>query len=563
MDSADVEVWNHRFAQVAEAMGGALKRAAFSANIKERQDYSCALFDQSGNLVAQAAHIPVHLGSTATAVRAVLAELQLLPEQVALVNDPFAGGTHLPDVTMVAPVHTESGELLGYLGSRAHHSDVGGKSPGSMPVGQRAMSDDELPEVEAIPPAMGPRYAQPPEHPLRTSPVTIDDEGVRVRPTLLSAELIERFSSATRNPAERKADLKAQQASIEVGRRGLLELAARYGSDRIATAARSLSAYAEKLMRARISQIPDGIYAFADSLDDDGAGSGEVAIRVMIQISGDRAIVDFSDSDEEVPGPVNAVYAVTLSAVLYAFRLLLTEDAPTNEGLLRSIELIAPEGSILNARPPRAVSAGNVETSQRIVDVVLGALSQACPEIPAASAGSMSNLLLGFKEVTYYETIAGGAGGSAAGRGASAIQTHMTNTLNTPIESLERILPIRVTRYAVRRGSGGGGVRGGGDGVLREFEFLADAEVTLVADRRRRPPYGLQGGGLGQTGEDRLTRGDRTVTLPGKIAFRARTGDRLSIATPGGGGFGDEIKKRFWAAVLSGEPLKLPGTDEG
>ncbi|HZS36456.1 MAG TPA: hydantoinase B/oxoprolinase family protein [Polyangia bacterium] len=555
-DPAQLEIWNHRLAQVAEEMGLTLKRAAFSPNIKERRDYSCALFDAGGNLAAQAAHIPVHLGSTALSVRAVIRSVALADGEVAIVNDPFAGGTHLPDVTLVAPVFAPSGTLLGWVADRAHHADVGGSAPGSMPVGVRARGD-ELPEAEPIEPAVGPRYRAAPSPSLETRAVTIDEEGIRLPPARLTAEAERRFCESARAPDERRGDLRAQRAAIDVGRARLVALAARHGEASLAREMAALQRYSARLMRAAIARIPDGVYAFADSLDDDGAGGRDVGVRVTITIDGERAIVDFSDSDGEVDGPLNAVYAVTLSAVLYAFRLLLPEEAPTNEGLSEPLTVIAPEGTIVNARPPRAVAAGNVETSQRIVDVVLGALGQALAEMPAASAGTMSNLLIGDGEYAYYETIAGGAGGSAAGAGASAIQTHMTNTLNTPIEALEHALPIRVTRYAVRRGSGGGGAHPGGDGVVRELELLADAVITLVADRRRRPPYGIAGGGPGATGEDTLTRGDRTVRLPGKITFQGRAGDRLSIATPGGGGHGRTTRVNIWTAVLSNEPVSL------
>ncbi|MGZ3441000.1 MAG: hydantoinase B/oxoprolinase family protein, partial [Polyangia bacterium] len=312
------------------------------------------------------------------------------------------------------------------------------------------------------------------------------------------------------------------------------------------------------LLRAAITAIPDGVYAFADSLDDDGAGRTEVGIRVLVTIAGSNATVEFSDSDEEVPGPLNAVYAVTLSAVVYAFRLLLAEDAPTNHGLYLPLEVIAPDGCVLSATPPRAVAAGNVETSQRVVDVVLGALAQALPaRIPSASAGTMSNVLFGDDEHAYYETIGGGSGASLSAAGASCVQTHMTNTRNTPVEILEHELPLRIVRYARRRGSGGGGTHAGGDGIVREFELLAPTTVTLVGERRRRPPYGLSGGGPGTPGEDTLRRGDVTVRLPGKITFAGKAGDRLTVATPGGGGHGDPMRAKFWATVLTGEPLTL------
>jgi N-methylhydantoinase B len=553
--AAKLEVWNHRLAQVAEEMGLVLQRAAFSPNIKERRDYSCAVFDAAGRLVAQAAHIPVHLGSTPLAVKAVIERVPLADGECAIVNDPYAGGTHLPDVTLVMRVGD-----LGWVANRAHHADVGGSAPGSMPVGARAVGD-ALPEAEELPPAMGPQYRDfaPPSGTVAFRPVTIDEEGMRIAPQKLDAAAIERFVAGARGRREREGDLAAQRASLQVGRQRLEALRASGVAEKMT----ALIDYTARLMRAEIAAIPDGSYAFADSLDDDGAGRTDIGLRVMLTIDGDRAIVDFSDSDEEVEGSLNAVYAVTLSSVIYAFRLLLPEDAPTNEGLYAPIEVIAPDGTVLSARPPRAVAAGNVETSQRVVDVVLGALAQALPgRIPSASAGTMSNLLLGGSDWAYYETIAGGAGGGPEGAGASAIQTHMTNTLNTPVEALEHALPLRVVRYARRRGSGGGGLERGGDGVVREFELLAPAEVTLIGERRRRPPYGLAGGGPGVLGEDRLTRDGHTVRLPGKICFRALAGDRLTVETPGGGGFGDPIKKHFWAAVLTGDAARLKKLNE-
>ena len=553
---AQLEIWNHRLAQVAEEMGVALGRAAFSPNIKERRDYSCAIFDAFGRLVAQAAHIPVHLGATALSLGAVLQTMTLADGDVAIVNDPYAGGTHLPDITLVRAVFA-SGELIGYVANRAHHADVGGGAPGSMPMGVRAVGDT-LPEAEETPVAMGPQYAQAPSATLRTRPVTIDEEGVRIPPSLLDDDVVARLCAAARAPDERRGDLAAQRAALEVGCRRLQALAATYGAEVLRARGDELIAYGEALLRAAITAIPDGVYAFADSLDDDGAGTHDVGIRVLLYIQGDRAVVDFSDSDGEVQGPLNAVYAVTLSAVVYAFRLLLPADAPTNHGLYLPLEVVAPEGSIVNANPPRAVAAGNVETSQRIVDVVLGALAQALPgRMPAASAGTMSNVLFGDDERAYYETIGGGAGASANGPGASCLHTHMTNTRNTPVEQLEAALPVRVVRYQRRRGSGGGGQFAGGDGVVRELELLADLTVTIVGERRRRPPFGLMGGGPGIPGEDWIERGDERRRLPPKVTFAARKGDRLTIATPGGGGYGDTMRAKFWASILSGEALKL------
>ncbi|MSP63599.1 MAG: hydantoinase B/oxoprolinase family protein [Myxococcales bacterium] len=582
-DAVEIEVWNHLFAQVAEEMGATLRLAALSPNIKERRDYSCAIFDGEGRMIAQAAHIPVHLGSTPLSVRAAIAAVAMSPGDVVILNDPFAGGTHLPDVTLVAPVDVGEGQgeaqTRFYVANRAHHADVGGTAPGSMPAGVRGLPG-ELPEAPPDTISVGARRAGPGWE----GALSIDEEGIRLPPMLLTAEVADRFAAASRTPDERQGDLAAQRAALAQGGLRLAELAARHGARTLELRGAALRAYAARLMRAAIEAIPDGIYAFADTLDE-----GE-AIRVCLTIAGARAIVDFSDSDPESPGSLNAVYAVTVSSVLYAFRLLCPDDTPTNEGILDPIEVIAPEGTIVAARPPRAVAAGNVETSQRIVDVVLGALAQALPgRIPAASGGTMSNLMFGgalpppgsrssecsggalpppgsrssephrpaaggspaspgssgtessaagSNGFAYYETIACGAGGGPTRAGASAIQTHMTNTWNTPVEALEHALPVRVIRYAIRRGSGGGGAHPGGDGVVRTLEFLAAATVTLIGDRRRRPPYGLAGGGPGDPGIDTIERAGRTVRLPSKVTFEAQPGDRLTIATPGGGGHG-------------------------
>jgi len=540
-DPVDLEVWNNLFAQVAEEMGAALGRSALSPNIKERRDRSCAVFDGAGRLIAQAAHIPVHLGATPTSVRAAIERVPLGDGEDAILNDPFAGGTHLPDVTLVGALDVV-GERF-YLANRAHHADVGGRAPGSFAVGVVA-PPGELPEAPAVEVAVGPRYRGSRAAQRATSgALTIDDEGIRLPPTRLTGEVAEAFARASRTPDERRGDLAAQRASLEVGRRRLRELCDRYGAPAVAAQGAALRDYAARLMRRALAAIPPGTYAFADSLDDDGAGTEEVGIRVRLTVDGERAVVDFSDSDPESPGPLNAVYPVTLSAVLYCFRLLCPDDTPTNEGLLDPIEVVAPAGTIVNARPPRAVAAGNVETSQRIVDVVLGALAQALPgRIPAASAGTMSNLMFGGvrdgRPFAYYETLPGGAGGGPEGPGAHAIQTHMTNTWSTPTEALEHALPVRVRRHALRRGSGGAGRHPGGDGIERAIEFLAPATVTLVGDRRRRPPYGLAGGGPGACGEDTVERAGRAVRLPSKCTFEALPGDVLTIRTPGGGGWG-------------------------
>ncbi len=552
--AARTEIWSQRLAAIADAMGTVLRRAAISPNIRERADLSCAIFDARGALVAEAPHVPVHLGSMGRAVRAVMAAVPLRPGAVGIVNDPFAGGTHLPDVTLVEAVF-DRGVLVAHVACRAHHADVGGATPGSLPVGTVALPG-VVPTEAALPPAVGPRYAPEPTAGVRRRALTLADEGLVIAPSLLDAGVVARLQAAARAPAERIADLAAQRAALATGRDALGALAHAHGAA-LPAAFELLQAHGERAMRQSLARLPDGVYPFADSLDDDGAGTYDLGLRVVVTISGDRAHVDLTECDDECAGSLNAVRAVTEAAVAYAFRLLLPADAPTSEGTLRPIEIETRPGSIVDATPPRAVAAGNVETSQRIVDVLLGALARAQPEaVPAASAGTMSNVVLGDDAAAYYETIGGGAGGGPAGAGASAIQTHMTNTRNTPIEALEATAPVRVTRYAIRRGSGGGGTHPGGDGIVRELELTAPQTVTLVGERRRRPPYGLAGGGPGQPGVDTLTRDGVAHRLPAKIVFEAAVGDRLCVETPGGGGFGDSRRGAFWAAVLTGAPLR-------
>jgi N-methylhydantoinase B len=502
-DAVEVALWNGRFASVAEEMGVLLRRCALSPNIKERRDLSCAVFDASGRLLAQADHIPVHLGSTALAVAAVLERARPGPGEVAIVNDPYAGGTHLPDLTLLAPVVLD-GEVHFWVANRAHHADVGGAAPGSMAVVSH-----------------------------------VDEEGLRIPPSRLDAEVVARLRAASRTPDEREGDLAAQRASLVAGAERLGALCRRHGIGAAVRAADGLIAYGERMMRAALGRMREGTFAFADSLDDDGVGEGDVPIRAVVALWGGRAVVDFSDSAPQVAGPVNAVFAVTLSATLYAFRCLAPSGTPTNAGVFFPIEVRAPAGSVVNATFPAPVAGGNVETSQRIVDVVLGALAQAMPDrIPAASQGTMNNLAFGGDHFAYYETVAGGAGGGPDGPGARAVHTHMTNTLNTPIEALEHALPVRVSRYAIRRGSGGGGRHPGGDGIVREIEFLEPATLTLLGDRRKRPPYGLRGGGPGLLGRDVLVRGGTEIDLASKTTLRVAAGDRVRVETPGGGGWG-------------------------
>ena len=454
-------------------------------------------------------HMPVHLGAMPLSVRAATDTFDLQEGDVALVNDPFRGGTHLPDITAVAPVFVR-GRRLFYVANRAHHADVGGMSPGSMPLARE-----------------------------------IFQEGIRIPPVLIrrrgkiDRELLDLLLANVRTPVEREGDLMAQLAAIHRGETRLRELVAKQGESRVVRNMREIQDYSARMMQAAIRKLPRGVYRFEDFLDNDGITAEPVRIRVAVTIANGRAVVDFTGSAPQVQGSVNANYAVTLAATMYVFRCLIRDDVPFTAGILRPIRVIAPEGSVVNALPPAAMAAGNVETSQRITDVLLGALAKAAPDrIPAASSGTMNNLSFGGRGFAYYETIAGGMGASAHADGASAIHTHMTNSWNTPIEAFEHQFPLRIAGYRVRRGSGGSGAHRGGDGIVREFEFLVPAEVTLLSDRRERGPWGLAGGGSGKPGRNTLARAGRSQKLPAKTRFETRPGDVLKIETPGGGGWG-------------------------
>ena len=515
-DPIRLGVLSHLFASIAEEMGASLMRTAFSVNIKERRDLSCAVFDADGRLVAHAAHIPVHLGSTPACVRAVLDAMSLDPGNVAIVNDPYAGGTHLPDITLVSPVYIGHGRKpLFYVANRAHHADVGGITPGSMPLARH-----------------------------------IDEEGVRIPPRKLRVRgRVDRkffawFLSQVRTPAEREGDLRAQLAANRVGEGRLGAAVEKYGAALLRRGIDALLDYTERRTRHAIRQIPTGTFQFEDVLDDDGLGTRNIRIRVAVTLRGGHATVDFTGTDPQVPGSMNAVYPVTLSAVFYVFKCLAGAEVPSNAGGMRPLTVIAPEGSVVNARYPAPVAGGNVETSQRVVDVVLGALAQAAADrIPAASCGTMNNVTLGGRDgagnaFAYYETIAGGMGAGPGLGGLSGVQTHMTNTLNTPIEAIETAFAFRVRRYARRRGSGGAGAFEGGDGVVREYETRVPAEVVLLTERRVHAPWGLAGGGSGAPGENVLITPQGERRLPGKVSFVLRPGEILSVRTPGGGGYG-------------------------
>jgi len=535
-DAAEIEIFKNLFHSVAEEMGAALRRSAFSPNIKERRDYSCAVFDGKGRVVAMGDHMPVHLGSMPMSVAAAIQALELGPGDIAMLNDPYAGGTHLPDITLVMPVFGRKPPVkdrrynkgpIFYVANRAHHSDIGGAQPASMSLSEEIYQEG-----------------------LRIPPVALA-RGGKIQPDVMAMLL-----ANVRTPREREGDLTAQVAACRLGERRLGELAEKYGVSDIAFYLEALQRYSARLMREALRRVPDGVYRAEDFLDDDGFTAHPVRLRVAIRIRGGRAEVDFAGSAPACRGAVNAVLAITTSAVFYVFRCLLGEEVPACAGLMEPIVLRAPEGSVVNALAPAAVAAGNVETSQRIVDVLLKALARALPKrIPAASSGTMNNLSFGGRDprtgepFAYYETIAGGMGARPGADGLSGVHTHMTNSLNTPIEALEAAYPIRVRRYSLRRDSGGNGQFRGGDGIVREIEFLTGVRGSILSDRRRFPPYGLAGGGHGKPGRNALMISGRTTSLPSKAMFEAPGGSVLRIETPGGGGWGGRKIKRQKAKI--------------
>lgn len=509
-DVIRLEVARNRLAGIAEEMGAVLRRTAYSPNIKERADCSAAIFTPDGTMLAQAEHIPVHLGAMPASVTAILARLGAEPGLQYAVNDPFEGGTHLNDLTIVHPVFV-AGVHVAWVGNRAHHADVGGEAPGSMPA----------------------------------HATTVHQEGVRIAPMAAVrgedwlSEFLDPFLDATRTPTERRGDLAAQLGANAVAADRVASMVGLEGIDGFARLTDQLLSYGRRRMTAALAAVPDGRYEFADRME---WGERDVTIRAAVVIDGGSLHADFTGTDDQVPTNFNAPEAVTRSCLYYAVRVATDPSIPANGGAYRDISLTAPAGSLVNARYPAAVAAGNVETSQRIADVLLGALAQAVPDrVPAASQGTMNNVLIGNDRFAYYETVAGGQGGRPRGPGQSGIQTGMTNTRNTPIESLVTHYPFRITRYTLRRGSGGSGRHPGGDGIEREIEFSEEATVSLLGERRRHRPWGLAGGQSGACGEDLLVRADgSTEHLPGKVTFHVDPGDRLLVRTPGGGGWGEE-----------------------
>lgn len=515
-----LEIFRSTLTAITEEMGVVLTRSSYSPNIKERRDFSCALFDAQGRLIAQAAHIPVHLGSMPDSVAAALVTFDsFTPGDVIALNDPFLGGTHLPDITLITPifVHIDNKQhMFGFAANRAHHADVGGMSAGSMPLATEIYQEGII-----IPPVKLWEAGQP------------------------NHALLSLILRNVRTPDERRGDLAAQVAANRTAARRMQDLVERWGRAMLEAHIDALIAYARRITEATIEAIPDGSYSFTDYLDDDGITDTPIPITVTISVHGRTITMDFTHSSMQVRGNVNTVAAVAKSASYYVMRCLMPDDAPMNHGTFAPVTVIAPSGTVVNARPPAGVAQGNVETSQRITDVLLGALAIALPEIiPAASQGTMNNITAGGvdprtqKPFAYYETMGGGMGARPHLNGLSGVHVHMSNTLNTPVEAFEYAYPMRITRYQLRRNSGGNGVARGGDGLIREITFDVPTDVTLLTERQRLPPYGLQGGDPGQCGENRLWRDGEETHLPGKVHFRTQPGDRLTISSPGGGGWG-------------------------
>ncbi len=511
MNSIQLSLFSSRISAICEEMGAVLRRTSFSPNIRDRLDFSCAIFDAQGGLCAQAAHIPVHIGSMAYAMTAIVQREQWQCGDMLVLNDPFLGGTHLPDVTLICPCYCDDA-LIGFVANRAHHADIGAEQPGSMPLSSR-----------------------------------LDEEGLVLKPQFLLRDdvidepLLASILSHMRQPDQARGDFEAQISANRIGLTRLKALIEPLGADHFRQAIAGINAYGERISRSVIESIPNGVYSFQDWMDDDGQGRERIVINLTLHVEDQRVVADFSGTADQVEGNINCSLAVTAAAVFYLFRCLMPDYTINCAGTFKPIELNVPEGCFLNASYPAAVAAGNVETSSRVVDVVMGALVAAIPErLAAASQGSMNNVAMGSVHGEagwdYYETIGGGMGASPEQAGLSAIQTHMTNTLNTPIEVLESSYPLRILRYEIRRGSGGAGHHRGGDGMVREYQFQQPTQVALLTERRLNAPWGLSGGADGQAGCNQLN----GEGLPPKVMFETQPGDRLTISTPGGGGWGVE-----------------------
>ncbi len=511
MDAISLSIFANRIDAICGEMGATLQKSAFSPNIRDRLDYSCAIFDASGQMCAQAAHIPVHLGSMAFAMSDVVTAINWSAGDMVVLNDPYKGGTHLPDVTLIAPLFIDN-KLTGFVVNRAHHADIGSETPGSMPL-----SSD------------------------------LSEEGLIIEPTLLvKNDQLEKsyFASLMKNMRNKQESSGDFIAQIAANRRGLTRLTAlikKMGFEDYLSSLELLNFYAATLAKKSLADIKDGEYIFKDMLDDDGQGNVNIIISASVKFEQGNITVDFAGTAQQVQGNINCPLSVTAAAVYYVFRCLMPAQTPACAGSFKNIKILAPANTVVNASYPAAVAAGNVETSTRIVDVVLGALAKAIPDrIPAASHGSMNNLAMGSvgdkttKAWDYYETIGGGMGASSVSNGLDAVQTHMTNTLNTPIEALEMKYPLRVTRYQIRQDSAGAGKYKGGEGLIREYEFLAPAQVTILSERREHSPWGLSFGCDAKPGNNCLN----NKPLKAKQSFHVTMGDVVSIKTAGGGGFG-------------------------
>ncbi len=524
LDPISFEILKNSLISIAEEMGVVLRKSSFSPNIKERRDYSCALFNTSGQLIAQAEHIPVHLGAMPYSVQAVLKEFKddLVEGDDIILNDPYRGGTHLPDITMVSPIFFKQ-KLVGFAANRAHHSDVGGVAPGSM----SALSRD------------------------------VNQEGVRIPPVKLWAEgkpnrqILDFVLSNVRTPDERLGDLRAQRAANLVGAKRLGELLRKSSVSTVEKGMDQLIDYSEELMLKKIRGLPRKSSTAVDYLDDDGFGTTDIPVMVKVTINRQSIAFDFSGSAKQVQGPLNAVFSVTLSAVYYVVRCVTDPSIPANAGCFKPIEVKAPSGTIVNAEPPAPVAGGNVETSTRVVDVTLKAFSNIIPERVCASCqGTMNNVTIGGvdprtgKYFTYYETIAGGFGARFKKDGVDGIHSHMTNTLNTPVEALESAYPLRIKKYELVRGSGGRGEFRGGLGIRRDTEVLAErSTISLMGDRQRHGPWGLSGGLSGSPGAYGIVRGNQITSLTSKTTLTASPADVLTVTTPGGGGYGASSRR--------------------
>jgi len=507
LEPTELEVMKHSFISIAELMGASLQRSAYSPNIKERKDESCALFSKDGEMIAQAEHIPVHLGAMPSSLESAIDNCDMRDGDQIILNDPYAGGTHLPDITIIKPVYDT--ELLGYVINRAHHADVGGDFPGSMP----GMSK------------------------------TLDEEGIVISPRhiIKEGELckdILKLISETRSPKERIGDIKAQIGANERGAQELIKNVRRFGPERYDKFTDQIMKYSEDRTRKLFKKLPEGEVSYSDNME----WETEVELKVDIEIMKDTIHFDFSGTSDQVQGNINAPEAVTRSSIYYVIRCLIPDDIPVNQGCYRPINIDIPKGSVLNPEPPAAVSAGNVETSQRVVELILRAIWEHFPEkICAESQGTMNNLIIGNENFTYYETIGGGAGGCPCGEGQSGVHVHMTNTKNTPIEALEKEYPLLVHSYKIRKGSGGDGQHRGGDGVIRDIEVLEDSHLSLQSERRRHPPKGLDGGKNGAVGRNLLIRDGKKTKIDGKVNIHLYKGDRIRVETPGGGGWGETL----------------------